>query len=112
MQVVGVEAVEWTHAIFVFHIENATKLFVKVNPFATTQKVQAELVAEFTQLIPRFAIPFSAEGIPHAHESEKITLVTRKLTMQLTNPGALRLFAGDHSWVLNRECGADNQRRL
>ena len=108
MQVVAVERIQRTHSIFEFHVENATELFVQIDPFTATQKMEAELVTELAQLVPGLAIPFGAEGIPHANVGEKVALVPRKLAMQLADTGALRLLAGDHSRVLNRECRADN----
>ncbi len=108
MQVVSVETIEWADAIFIFHVEDATELFVQINPFTATQKMEAELVAILAQLVPRFSVPFTAETIPHANVGEKVALVPRKLAMQLADTGALRLLAGHHSRVLNRECRADN----
>ena len=108
VQIIGMETIQRADAVFAFHVENAAELFVEVNPFTATQKMEAELVAEFAQLVPGFSVPFGAEGIPHANVGEKVALVPRKLAMQLADTGALRLLAGDHSRVLNRECRADN----
>ena len=81
VQVVAVERIQRTHSIFEFHVENATELFVQIDPFTATQKMEAELVAELAQLVPGLAIPFGTEGIPHANVGQEIALVTRKLSM-------------------------------
>ena len=112
VQVVGMETIERAFALVELDFENAAELVIQINPFAATQEMHAELVAEFAELVPGFAIPFGAEGIPHAYKSQKIAFVTRKFAVQLADSGAFRLFAGDHSGVLNRECRADNQRGL
>ena len=89
------------HAILEFHVEDAPELFVQINPFAAPQKVQAVLVAELAQLIPGFAIPFGAEGIPHADEREEVALVARKPAVQLADAGAFGFFARHHARVLS-----------
>ena len=87
-------------------------MLVQINPFAATQKMQAELVAILAQLVPRFSVPFTAETIPHANVGEKVTLVARKLAVQLTDSGALRLFARHHARVLDAKGRANDERRL
>ena len=101
VQVVGMETFKRAFALVELDIENAAELVIQINPFAATQEMHAELVAEFAELVPGFAIPFGAEGIPHAYKSQKIALVARKLAVQLADSGAFRLFARDNAWVLN-----------
>ena len=112
VQIVGMEAFEWAFTLVELDFENAAELVVQINPFAATQEMHAELVAEFAKLVPGFAIPFGAEGIPHANKSQKIALVARKFAVQLADSGAFRLFAGDNTRVLNAKGRADDERRL
>ena len=112
VQVIAVETVERADAILEFYVEDAPELFVQIYPFAAPQEMQAVLVAELAQLVPGLAIPFSAEGVPHADEREEIALVACELAVQLANAGAVRFFARYHARVLDAQGRADNQRGL
>ena len=106
------ETVERAHAILKFYVEDAPELFVQINPFATPQEMQAVLVAELAQFVPGLAIPFSAEGVPHADERKEIALMARELAVQLANARTFGLLTGYHARVLDGKRRTDNQRGL